>query len=114
MDIQLLSPETRIKLDSFLVLVEQFEADETDAFSIKPSLIAQYLEEKGFEHEDTDYDCDDLVVLKFQKSNPDFLSYNERNEDDEDEEDEEPEYFLINLIINYMDYICYLNTDTLC
>lgn len=117
MNTQLLSPETKIKLDSFIELVEQFEADETDTFSIKPSLIAQYLEEKGFEHEDTEYDCDcdEVITLKFQKSNSAFIPYHERYSDDDEEEseedDDEPQYFLINLVINYMESVCFLTTN---
>ena len=62
-----------------------------------------------------------MITLKFQKSNPAFISYHERNDDyDEDEEneeeeneeeDDEPEYFLVNLCIGYMNSVCWLNTE---
>lgn len=114
MNTQLLSPETKIKIDSFLESIEsnEFYNEESDHFEIKPYIISNYLLEKGFVCEDTDFENEESIILKFQKFNPNFIPFQERNEDEETESEEyNPKYFLVNLCIDYMNSLCCLSID---
>jgi hypothetical protein len=101
MNTQLISPETKIKIDNFINEVLSNKKDEeTDFFEIKPSLIAEYLVKNGFEECDNESE-EEIVFISFSKENRNYNS---------ETDDEEEKYFLIRLCINYMENRCYLDS----
>jgi ABC-type Fe3+-hydroxamate transport system substrate-binding protein len=110
MDIQQLSPETALKLKTF---IEQAEFNTTFndklILSIEPQLIIKFFEEYSYDEVDRWLDSDNVVVV-LSKDNPDYkrmvesFDINLTDYDDEEEEidEEELEFFEIRLYVNFL------------